>query len=178
MRGVPLETRKAAFPTTLRFSTPKSRPSIGVAAAATMRLTRVLGSAVLLFSLPLLAFTTGECQPATWTPDGYTGTTTFEPLQHTFAAAPKGANIQPGEINCRFWSYTYQSVDQDSCKKLADEWNIDMAFFFVLNPMLAKDCSDIRTWTKYCVAGCKLPALRSLTQRPTLMMGTHLGCSH
>jgi len=132
-----------------------------------MKLFRAVGS-VLLFSRLLLVDAADECQPATWVPAGArvadAGTTTFAPLQ-TFAAAPNGSAIQPGEVNCRNWGYTYASVNYYTCTALADKWHIDVALFFRLNPILQPDCSNVRINTKYCVAGCQLLPLISMSSR-------------
>jgi hypothetical protein len=115
--------------------------------------------------LPLAATSsttgTGLCKPATWTnSDAPTGLSSSPKPQRTWTvhgdfAFTLGEEIQAGEINCRMFGETDEHVDSQTCLELADHYHLDIAKFFTLNPVLHKDCSNVRPMSKYCVAGCE-----------------------
>lgn len=77
-----------------------------------------------------------DCQPATWSKRQDTGTV-------------------PGDIVCRYWTTTGTSVNYYTCTEIADKYGTLLDNFWILNPDLSTDCSDIQPNTKYCVRGCE-----------------------
>lgn len=67
----------------------------------------------------------------------------------------RAATIEPGDINCRDWTQTYDNVGYWSCGELADKSGITIDKFWILNPTLAPDCDGIQPNTEYCIDGCK-----------------------
>ncbi|KAH8698048.1 hypothetical protein GQ44DRAFT_744344 [Phaeosphaeriaceae sp. PMI808] len=59
----------------------------------------------------------------------------------------------PGEINCRSWVDTDEDVNYYTCTAIADRFQITNEKFFMLNPEIKADCSNIVPLTTYCVAG-------------------------
>jgi hypothetical protein len=87
----------------------------------------------------------------------------------------RSSPIQPGEINCRHWGMTYDEVDGTTCVKLARKYEITREHFFLLNPSLQKDCSNVQANVMYCVAGCKWMRLH-ITHVPWNLRGhLHIG---
>ncbi|OIW25495.1 hypothetical protein CONLIGDRAFT_547624, partial [Coniochaeta ligniaria NRRL 30616] len=68
--------------------------------------------------------------------------------------------IKPGDINCRFYDRTYDDVNYYTCTELSDAWGLPVETFFVLNPYILHDCSNIEENAMYCVDGFVEP-LRS-----------------
>lgn len=64
--------------------------------------------------------------------------------------------VEPGEINCRMWSFEEEEVNYYTCTKISDRYLMEVEEFFMLNPGLEPDCSNIEPNTRYCVRGCKL----------------------
>ncbi len=62
---------------------------------------------------------------------------------------------QTNQINYRYPGGTYDNVDSNTCAQLANKYHITLAKFFMLNPELDPDCSNIEPRTDYCVKGCK-----------------------
>ncbi|OAQ77785.1 CFEM domain-containing protein [Purpureocillium lilacinum] len=92
-----------------------------------------------------------ECQPYSWGDP----THGFALKMANKAAADDGDGAPPkaGEVNCRQQSTSPSSVNYYTCTEMADEHDISVETFFVINPKLKKDCSDIQPNTKYCVNG-------------------------
>lgn len=65
-------------------------------------------------------------------------------------------NVPVGAINCRYSAVTGTSVTQSTCMELANEFEIELDDFFVINPTLHSNCRNIRSLTEYCVSGCAL----------------------
>ncbi|OIW23389.1 hypothetical protein CONLIGDRAFT_637363 [Coniochaeta ligniaria NRRL 30616] len=138
-----------------------------------MMLLKVRSSPLLSFALCglLCTFSTvlasDECQPVTWLP----GTRKRDMAQRapdvgihlasTIAtstagiptATPSKAPILPGQINCRRKYATSDAVNYYTCTELADEFGTSRDLFFLLNPALKPDCSNIQPYTNYCVIG-------------------------
>ena len=104
-------------------------------------------------------FAANDCQPVTWPDppearqDGATAAIVF-PRAPILESRQNGSTLQPGQVNCRFHGRTYDKVNYYSCKELADTFLISVDEFFVLNPTLRRDCSNIVANTQYCVKGC------------------------
>jgi len=133
---------------------------------ASLRATALAG----LVHIQLLALSTlvspalakDECQPYSWGDP----THGFALKMANKAAADDGDGAPPkaGEVNCRQQSTSPSSVNYYTCTEMADEHDISVETFFVINPKLKKDCSDIQPNTKYCVNGCKsLPPVSTAT---------------
>lgn len=109
----------------------------------------------------LHAASADDCQPWTWKWDAarhgpLAAAATGTPSQRV-AVKPfvRAATIEPGEINCRSWTQTYDNVGYWSCSQLADDFGITLDKFWLLNPKLAPDCEGIQPNTEYCVDGCE-----------------------
>lgn len=78
-------------------------------------------------------------------------------------------NITAGQVNCR---YTDTTEDMDinyyTCTALATKYGISVETFFLLNPDLKTDCSNVQADTDYCVQGCKIPSDQYYTGRLSL----------
>lgn len=115
---------------------------------------------ILMFLLPSSranAQDQDDCPPGRWsiTRDVETGLDTITWLAGGHIETPE---IQPGEINCRLWSFKEEEVNHDTCMEIADGHDMEMAEFFFLNPDLKPDCSNIEPHTTYCVRGCMSPS--------------------
>ena len=134
-------------------------------------------SLLLLLSFsPLPAVAANECQPSTWNNARRSVPTGVSPILKVRDGPPIGANsssIAPGSVNCRFTSRTYDDVNYYTCTELAETFGIINELFFVLNPSLQKDCSNIQPNTKYCVAGCEFPRQRAEHTRGDLTLCSH-----
>ncbi|KAL0934897.1 uncharacterized protein CTRU02_209488 [Colletotrichum truncatum] len=64
-----------------------------------------------------------------------------------------------GDIVCRSNGTSRAVVGYYSCKEMADFYLISVERFFMLNPLLKEDCSNIEPNKPYCVAGFKQPPL-------------------
>ncbi|KAK2025679.1 hypothetical protein LX32DRAFT_596242 [Colletotrichum zoysiae] len=62
-------------------------------------------------------------------------------------------NVNPGEINCRYSTVSPAVVTRYTCEILTEYYQLPHDDFFVLNPGLNKNCSNIKPQTEYCVAG-------------------------
>lgn len=143
-----------------------SNQKVGFVTARNMKHPHIVYSFVLttLFFLISLSHATttgtGECKPHTWSDEGVSGATAAVAKPYTPKTTPAvpridGANIQPGQINCRYWGQTHEDVDSNSCLNLAKYYGIKIEKFFMLNPILDPDCGNIRPDTEYCTAGCE-----------------------
>ncbi|KAK8092480.1 carbohydrate-binding module family 18 protein [Apiospora kogelbergensis] len=61
--------------------------------------------------------------------------------------------LQPGDVNCRYSARTNYVVDQKTCERLCDSNEITIEKFLMLNPTVARDCSNIQPNSEYCVRG-------------------------
>ncbi|KAF1842320.1 carbohydrate-binding module family 18 protein [Cucurbitaria berberidis CBS 394.84] len=124
-----------------------------------MKLFWMQSSAALLSTFVLLlTVVADDCQPATWVKAGNfarannlaaTSTTpTPVPSATSSSTVPKA-----GEINCRSWGKTYDTVNYYTCTEISNKYQITTDFFFSLNPTLKPDCSNIKPQSRYCVDG-------------------------
>lgn len=60
-----------------------------------------------------------------------------------------------GDFICGFYIPTKDEANYWTCSKLAQIAGIENEDFFAWNPELKPDCSNIKTFTWYCVDGCK-----------------------
>ncbi|EFQ27420.1 hypothetical protein CGRA01v4_04505 [Colletotrichum graminicola] len=72
--------------------------------------------------------------------------------------------VNPGEINCRFWTNTPEEVDYYTCSRLARRYLMPVDQVFFLKPELDKDCSNIQPQTEYCVEGLRTAPPASATR--------------
>ncbi|KAI3539359.1 hypothetical protein CSPX01_09022 [Colletotrichum filicis] len=92
-----------------------------------------------------------SCQPYTW--DSLS--------QMRIAAADDDSGptegtliiVNPGEVNCRYWTDTPKDVSYYTCSELAQRYDMPSDLFFTLNPSLDRDCGNIKPQTEYCVSG-------------------------
>lgn len=102
--------------------------------------------ALSVFVTPVAA--ADKCQPYVW----------GDP-SHGFAIQAADDDDSPppkvGEVNCRQKDTSPGSVNYYTCTQMADKHDINVERFFLINPNLKKDCSNIQPKTKYCVDGCK-----------------------
>lgn len=141
----------------------------------------VFGVIAVCLTIPVQA--ADQCAPATWLPGQFEkralSSVTSSALSSassvsSSAAATSTANatvpvtispvitdgdIAAGQVNCR---YTDSTEDMDinyyTCTALATKYGISVETFFLLNPDLKTDCSNIQPDTDYCVQGCKIPS--------------------
>jgi hypothetical protein len=71
-----------------------------------------------------------------------------------FAKAPVEAAVAPGQVNCRYTTTTRADVNYYSCTQMSDDYYITIEKFFILNPTVNKECSNVKANTEYCVDGC------------------------
>lgn len=88
--------------------------------------------------------------------------------------AVDGRNITSGKVNCRYSANTKDmELNYYTCTVLSRKYGITTDTFFMLNPELEPNCSNIRANTDYCVSGCKwLSCL--VFQRKLSANSTHL----
>jgi len=107
---------------------------------------------------------TGPCKPYTWAnptslssggPSPTTIITSETPTATPAVPWKSGSVIQEGDINCRYPAETRESVDEQTCARLAERYGISLERFYLLNPILRGDCKNVKPWTGYCVRGCK-----------------------
>ncbi|KAI3316935.1 hypothetical protein HD806DRAFT_551279 [Xylariaceae sp. AK1471] len=91
-------------------------------------------------------------------------------------------DVAPGEVNCR---YTTTTADVDinyyTCTALATKYGISVNTFFMLNPTVKPDCSNIQADTDYCVSGFVEPirasgGLCGPPNKNATCLGTALQC--
>ncbi|KAK6223465.1 hypothetical protein QIS74_03409 [Colletotrichum tabaci] len=58
-----------------------------------------------------------------------------------------------GDVVFRAFDESDEEVSDGICKDIADFYWIDVDFFFILNPGLERDCSNIQSNTEYCTDG-------------------------
>jgi hypothetical protein len=134
---------------------------------------------VIAACLAIAVQASNECAPVTWLRgefekrEALTSVTSVNSASSSAAlastASPRPVTISPllttgpipaGQVNCR---YTVNTGEEDmdinyyTCTALATRYLIKVETFFVLNPGLKTDCSNIQPDTDYCVAGCKIP---------------------
>lgn len=112
-----------------------------------------------LYFLFLLAARADDCPPATWQAKGSEGASNPKTPKHSRSTLVTTADkkIQPGDVNCRYSSTTSATVNYDTCTQMATKYGTAVDHFFMLNPTLELDCSNIQPKTEYCVDGCQLP---------------------
>ncbi|KAF6826083.1 hypothetical protein CMUS01_09576 [Colletotrichum musicola] len=101
------------------------------------RISQPLLLALLLSFLRLVS--ADECQPHQW---------------GRLAAPPEP---ELGELVCRSNGTTGAVVNYYSCKQMADYYELSIEYFFMINPVLDEDCSNIEPYTDYCISGYKQP---------------------
>ncbi|KAL2066964.1 hypothetical protein VTL71DRAFT_1388 [Oculimacula yallundae] len=99
-----------------------------------------------------------DCVPWTWSwrsgaRVGIVDDAVTSPLRAAVNTYQRAATIEPGDVNCRSWTQTYDEVGYWSCSQLADDYGITLDKFWILNPTLAPDCEAIMPNTEYCVDG-------------------------
>lgn len=104
-----------------------------------------------------------EYQPYTWAAplkarDAHPTATILVPIATIALEARQNGStpIQPGQINCRFRRRTYDVVNYYTCTELATTYSMTVEEFFLLNPSLTRDCSNVAPNTEYCIRGCKI----------------------
>ncbi len=94
-----------------------------------------------------------QCQPYQWSSSG------LELPQDPANPLPtQGTSLPPvavGEINCRYWTTTRAEVNSHTCSQMVQRYKIPNDKLFLLNPSLARDCSNVQPKTDNCVYGCK-----------------------
>lgn len=123
-----------------------------------MKLFRVQSSVVLIFTFgPLSSVVADDCQPATWSKAANVARNALVGTSIAPAPTPSVASNstvpKTGEINCRSWGNTYDDVNYYTCTELCEKYQITTDFFFMLNPTLKPDCSNIQPKSSYCVDG-------------------------
>ncbi len=102
-----------------------------------------------------------HCKPYQWSSNGL-----GLPQDPANPLPTQGTPLPPvavGEINCRYWTTTHAEVNSHTCLQMAQRYHIPNGKLFMLNPSLARDCSNVQPETDYCVRGCKyLPILPHL----------------
>ncbi|KAG4444402.1 hypothetical protein IFR05_000167 [Cadophora sp. M221] len=68
-------------------------------------------------------------------------------------------NITAGTVNCRSSAPTTDQVNYYTCSLLAITYGITVEKFFILNPTILPDCSNIKPNSLYCTAGYIEPVL-------------------
>lgn len=115
-------------------------------------------STLVICALLLLSIVAAQdqCAPATWTKGSITRRHTFANSTFPNGTQPENStSIKPGQINCRYFAKTRDTVDDYTCFNVATRYQITVATFFGLNPSLNQSCGNIRPNTQYCVAGCE-----------------------
>jgi hypothetical protein len=81
---------------------------------------------------------------------------------------PTEERVQPGEIVCFMTSQSPALVNYYTCTEMADTFEFPLELFFLTNPSLKRDCSNIQPLTEYCITGCKLQYTisRSVSKMP------------
>ncbi len=117
-----------------------------------------------LFHLTYVSLATAAdtCSPWTWANNVARTAAPAATAEPTVTFVPSGAHVANikratvmGDIVCRFPGRTYADVNYYTCTELADRYKISLKEFFMLNPGLDPDCSNIKPYTVYCVDGCK-----------------------
>lgn len=75
-------------------------------------------------------------------------------LASYIAITPSSAATAPGSVNCRYTTTSGTDVNYYTCKQMSDDYYITVEKFFLLNPTVDKECSNIKSKTEYCVEGC------------------------
>ncbi|KAF2024260.1 hypothetical protein EK21DRAFT_24363, partial [Setomelanomma holmii] len=61
--------------------------------------------------------------------------------------------VAPGEVSCRYTATTGANVNYYTCKELADWYYITVDNFFLWNPTIDRECSNVKPNTEYYVDG-------------------------
>jgi hypothetical protein len=125
----------------------------------------VLFASVLLSSILCLGGVgaSDDCQPATWTDNKRRDAASNRRRDNATMTLPSlisTGNVTTGEVNCRYSATTGSNVNYYTCTQLADRYGATIDLFFILNPTLEPDCSNIQPKTEYCVDGCEFPKTR------------------
>jgi hypothetical protein len=116
-------------------------------------------SLLTLFCLSRFILAKDECQPVTWSKADVNKVRAATSLAAIATPSPASVimnlSTAPGDINCRFWFDTNESVNYYTCTTIANIFEITTEEFFALNPELKHDCSNVMPLTTYCVDGCK-----------------------
>jgi hypothetical protein len=111
-----------------------------------------------LLLLNLISITAaGDCRPATWNRALLDQEITTNRIVYNLSESVANVgNVQPGQINCRDWDQTGDQVNYYTCTQMATARGIGIEKFFELNPDVKRECGNIRPYTSYCIAGCKI----------------------
>ena len=118
---------------------------------------------IILFALQVLrARADSTCQSVTWDSDTELGvvrrddnSTTATPQSGNTLSMIRKKDLSPGDIHCRYATLTGSDVNYYTCTQLMEKYEITDDLFFMLNPSVSRDCSNIRPDSAYCVKGCK-----------------------
>lgn len=103
-------------------------------------LARIFGWCLLLVSFrPAAALK--DHQP--YTQDNGNSLSTAPVRRQTDSVAGKSGHDKPGLVNCRSWDRTNKEVNYYTCVERAKFYEMTLDFFFLLNPDLNKDFSNI-----------------------------------
>lgn len=120
-----------------------------------IQMSSLLHATLLLSFIVSLAAAGNDCQPSTWTRLSNRDVRPTSAPTVKASSVTKIGNITTGEINCRFWIATESDVNYYTCTQLADTYQITIEKFFLLNPDVSPDCSNIQADTEYCLDGCE-----------------------
>ncbi|KAK7926866.1 hypothetical protein PG985_003864 [Apiospora marii] len=90
-------------------------------------------------------------KPYNW--DDVNGVPTTPAKRQTSANAGESDHAEPGVVNCRSWARTTKKADDGSCAEASERYQITLDLFFLLNPGVSLDCSNIQPQTDYCIDG-------------------------
>ncbi|KAG6015197.1 hypothetical protein E4U54_004008 [Claviceps lovelessii] len=114
----------------------------------------LVGLSIVFLTLTLFAYpasASNECQPWTWGEDPASG-----PLKLSSQPEEDDGNRpgpKMGEVNCNDYSRSPASVNYYTCTQMARQRGITTDEFFLLNPSVEKDCSNLKPDTRYCISG-------------------------
>ena len=113
---------------------------------------------LLLFGISIQA--ASDCKPWRWDADGRPLRGNWNQEKAVAEDNDDGPNepparLKPGDVNCREGFSAHDPVTPDSCASLARFGGISLKKFFILNPTLKEDCSNIIADTQYCIGGCR-----------------------
>ncbi|KJZ76894.1 hypothetical protein HIM_03771 [Hirsutella minnesotensis 3608] len=99
-----------------------------------------------------------DCQPHTWEAKRDLGDEDEAEGPRSAMLAllppyPPSETVQPGQLNCRFWSAAGEDVNYATCNELAQNYRSTFNQFLILNPNMDRHCQNIKPLTYYCVIG-------------------------
>ncbi|PTB65069.1 carbohydrate-binding module family 18 protein [Trichoderma citrinoviride] len=110
---------------------------------------RHLVSWAIAFWLTATVHASDQCAPSIWQPGQF---------EDRFPVV-SGGNVTTGTVNCRYAGNTEgMDINYYTCTALAVQYGISVDTFFMLNPDVNPDCSNIKADTDYCVSGFIEPA--------------------